>query len=237
MWHWELCAALSLRPDSQILMLLDGPRHAVCQKIEKEKPNQRCLIGHSWADDLRHGTRKAVCQQAPTQPLFSFRASGSKRGICGSSTSQDLFISYIPCEVAGGTRGSWNLNSPSFTLPDQNTLRKPQRLSHICRWFFCFFLCFSLLFLFLGRSPAFCLPKLRSKHESANVPEGRRERGRGGWERHWSACVTRCSLPQVNEIPSAFPPFGSIAASGVSKDTVVSQPLAFGQNSSSAGNC
>lgn len=105
-------------------------------KEKERKLNQRRLIWHSCADDLRHGTQRAACQQVQTQPLSPFQASGSKCGICGSSTSQDLFISYIPCEVAGGTRGSWNLNSPSFTLPDQNTRRKPHRLSHICRQIF-----------------------------------------------------------------------------------------------------
>lgn len=114
----------------------------------------------------------------------------------------------------------------------KHTKEAAPSLTHLSTFFVFFFLLFFSPFSFSRTLTCLLSPKLRSRHESANVPQGRRDRGWGDWERHWSACVTRCSLPQVNEIPSAFPPFVSIAASRVSKDTVVSQPLAFGQNSS-----
>lgn len=184
------CAALSFRPDFQIslqqtwntdiiIIFFVPVVHRILRsgtlvlKIQNRKSTRRISsdIFDRWPCSQN---MKAACQQREYK--MSLWASGSIRSICGSSTSQNLRISYIPSEVAGGIySSSWNLGSPSLSLPDQT---EPRSFSHIC------FQVLSRLFV----------PQTREQVWALKVPQ-REVNGEKRQRGHWSGCVTRRSLP------------------------------------------
>lgn len=131
--------------------------------------------------------------------------SQSEKSICsictGSSTSQNLSISYIPSEVRGGIyNSSWNLGLPSFNVADQTHLPTiPWSLTE-------HFL--THLSTFSGAPPPLGSPT-RTSLSIKSPPERGEWRKEGAGTLIWLCNTVQFAVGQWNSI-SFFPPLVNI---------------------------
>lgn len=155
---------------------------------------------------------------------MSLRARESICSICaGSSTSQNLSISYIPSEVSGGIyNSSWNLGSPSFNLADQTHL-PPAILTSLTEHFLTHLSTFSGAPPTHQPAPALGSPE-RTSLSIKSPPE------RGEWRKEgertliWLCNTEQFAIGQWNSI--SFFPFWSISIWRGSAHIVFPQPSA-----------